>query len=137
MLVTAESLLGAESRYKMAQTRSSAQVWLLGKGADQLSGSHLPTNGDVLRLLLYFHTDQKLTLKEAASSSMSRVIELWQRARIPHHRIDSGIRILMKLHGEYEKLKKNRKRSNDRDKMNQEEFTSHLSVFLTLPQVTP
>ena len=111
----------------MAQTRSSAEVvWLLGKGTDQLSGSHLPSNGDALRLLIFLHTDQKLSLKEAASSSVSHIIEMWQKARIPNQRIDSGVRILMKLYDYYVKLKKNRKRSNEQDKKNQEEFVSHL-----------
>ena len=58
-------------------------------------------------LVMFFHTDLKLTLKEAAYNSMSHVIELWQRARIPHQRIDSGIHILIKLNDEYTKLKKN------------------------------
>ena len=91
----------------MSQRRSSAEVWMLGKRTDQLSGSHLPTNGDVLRLLMFFHAEQKLTLKEAAAKSVSPVIELWQRARIPYQRTDSGIRIVMKLYDDYTKLKKN------------------------------
>jgi len=110
----------------MAQTRNSAEVWLLGKGTDQLSRSHLPTNGDALRLLMFFHTEQKLTLKEAASRSVSRVIQLWQRARIPCQRTDSGVRILTKLYDDYAKLKKNRKRNIEQDKKNQEDFISRL-----------
>jgi len=96
----------------MAKTRGSAEVWLLGKGIDRLPGSHLPTNGDAQRLLMFFHTEHKWTSKEAASSTLSHVIQLWQRARIPPQRIDSGVRILMKLYDDYVKLKKNPKRSN-------------------------
>jgi hypothetical protein len=110
----------------MAKTRSCAEVWLIGKGIEKLSGSHLPTNGDVLRLMMFFHIDKKSPLKEAAASVISKVFEIWERARIPHQRIDSGLRILMKLFGDYEKLKKNRKRNNDRDRGNQEEFKSHI-----------
>jgi len=39
----------------MSKTRSSAEVWLMGKGTEELSGSHLPTNSDAFRLLLFFH----------------------------------------------------------------------------------
>jgi len=56
----------------MANTRSSSEAWLIGRGRDQLSGSHMPTNGDALRLMMFFHIDQKLTLKEAASICVSR-----------------------------------------------------------------
>ena len=96
----------------MAKTRSSVEVWLLGKGTDQLSGSHLPTNGDAvsLQLLMFLHNEQKLTLKEVASRSVSSVIQLWQTATIPPQRIDSGMKL-------YE-LTKNRKRSNEQDKKN-------------------
>ena len=39
----------------MSKTRSSAEVWLMGKGTEELSGSNLPTNADAFRLLLFFH----------------------------------------------------------------------------------
>jgi hypothetical protein len=68
----------------MAKTRSSAEVWLIGKGTGELSVSHLPTNGDVLRLLMFFHIEKKSPLKEAAAIVMSKVLEIWQHARIPH-----------------------------------------------------
>jgi len=71
-------------------------------------------------------TEQKLTLREAASRSVSHVMQLWQTARIPHQRIDSGVGILTKLYDDYAKLKKNRKRSNEQDKKNQEEFIGRL-----------
>ena len=112
----------------MSLTRSSAQVWLIGKGSDTLSSSHLPSNGDALRLMLFYHNDeaQKQTLNNAAYSAVSRCIEMWKRAHIPYQRIDSCVRILMKLYDEYAKLKKNRNRGNDRDKLNQEEFEGRL-----------
>src|SRR6218665_882218 len=39
----------------MSKTRISAEVWLVGKGTEELSGSHLSTNADAFRLLLFFH----------------------------------------------------------------------------------
>jgi len=36
----------------MSKTRSSAEVLLMGKGTEELSGSHLLTNADAFRLLL-------------------------------------------------------------------------------------
>ena len=61
---------------------------------------------------------------------MSKVLAIWQRARIPHQRIDSGVRILMKLSDEYAKLKRNRHRCNERDLINQEAFKERLvSLF--------
>src|SRR6218665_4182182 len=39
----------------LSKTRSSAEVWLMGKGTEELSGSNLPTNADAFRLLLFFY----------------------------------------------------------------------------------
>jgi len=39
----------------MSKTRSSAEVWLMEKGTEELSGPHLSTNADAIRLLLFFH----------------------------------------------------------------------------------
>ena len=113
----------------MAQTKSSAEVWLLGKGTDQLSGpggSHLPTNGDALRLLMFLHTEQKLTLNEAASRSVSCVIQLWQRARIPHQRIDSGVCI---LHDSMTTMRSSKR--TGREAMNRTKRTRRNSLVIT------
>ena len=114
----------------MAKTRSSVKVWLLGMGTDELSSSHLPTKGEVLQLMMKLHSGENVPLKEAAQLAMSKVLAIWQRARIPHQRIDSGVRILMKLYDEYAKLKKNRHRCNEHDLRNQEAFKERLvSLF--------
>jgi len=39
----------------MSRTRSNAEVWLMGKSTEELSGSNLPTNVDSFRLPLFFH----------------------------------------------------------------------------------
>src|SRR6218665_704998 len=39
----------------LSKTRSSAEVSLMGKGTEELSGSNLPTNADAFRLLLFFY----------------------------------------------------------------------------------
>src|SRR6218665_242128 len=61
----------------MSKTRSSAEVWLIGKGADEqlLPGSHLPTNADVLKYIMFFHGQGKSPLKEAAALVISKVSE--------------------------------------------------------------
>ncbi len=59
----------------MSKTRSSAEVWLIGKGTEELPGSHLPTNADVLQCLMFFHVQGKSPLKEAAVLAVSKVSE--------------------------------------------------------------
>ena len=57
----------------MSKIRSSAEVWLIGKGTEKLPGSHLPTNADILQCLMFFHVQGKSPLKEAAALTVSKV----------------------------------------------------------------
>jgi len=50
---------------------------------------------------MFLQTEQKLTLKEAASRYVSSIIQLLQTARFLHQSIDSGVCVLIKLHGDY------------------------------------
>ena len=59
----------------MSKTRSSAEVWLIWKGTEELPGSHLPTNADVLQCLMFFHVQGMSPLKEAAVLAISIVSE--------------------------------------------------------------
>src|SRR6218665_3288561 len=54
----------------MSKTRSSAEVWLIGKGTEEL-----PTNADVLQCLMFFHVHGKSPLKEAVALAVSKVSE--------------------------------------------------------------
>src|SRR6218665_2028441 len=45
---------------------------MIGKGMEELSGSHLPTNADVLQCLMFFHVQGTSPLKEAAALAVSK-----------------------------------------------------------------
>ena len=90
-------------------TRSSAEVWLLGKGMNKLSNARLPTCSDVLRLVQYHHHSEAQTLRKSYNIACEEVLKVWERARIPTQRIDSCVRKLTRLYEEYITLKKNRK----------------------------
>ena len=110
----------------MAVTRRNAEVWLLGKGSEELSSARLASNGDALRLLMYYHVDGRCSVKQSAYHAVEKMLEIWQRARIPCQRIDACVRVLLKLFDDYQRLKKNRTRNNNKDKENQEEFKVRL-----------
>ena len=72
----------------MESTRSSAEVSLLRMGTDELSNSHLPADGDVLKLMMKFLNDEKglrkrrlnwPCLKSWQSDSMQDYISVWTR----------------------------------------------------------
>src|SRR6218665_3697067 len=56
----------------MSKTRNSDEVWLIGKGIEELRGAHLPTNTDVLQCLMFIHVQGTSPLKEAAALAVSK-----------------------------------------------------------------
>ena len=100
----------------MTATRSSAEVWLVGKPTNVLSTARLPSQGDVLRMILYHHLEQHQEIKPSIRSTAEAVVNIWERGRIPTQRIDNVERKIRKLYDDYMSLKKNR--------------TSHLDSYI-------
>src|SRR6218665_2339621 len=93
----------------LSKTRSSAEVWLMGKGTEDLSGSHLPTNADAFRLLLFFYvhgtrhrwwtkillgmpTIGRGTGKEQAEACLSTLNDWGLQNRVRHPASNTGLR---------------------------------------------
>ena len=58
-------------------------VYLLGRYEDDIKGAKLPSNEQVLCFFLYNHNKLNLTIKESATKTVEKVIEFWDKARIP------------------------------------------------------
>src|SRR5580693_4805561 len=89
-------------------TRSCPEVWLIGKSTNHLPSSRLPSNGDVLRSLMYYHVEEHATIRSSISCAVKDILKIWMIARIPTQRIDSCVRKLNKLYDSYHVLKDNR-----------------------------
>lgn len=87
-------------------TRSSSEVWLIGKPTESLSKARLPSKGDILQRLIFHHINNKLGLKKGIRATVEDVLEIWGMAKIPTQRIDAIERKLNKLYNEYLNLKK-------------------------------
>ena len=93
----------------MAVTRSSPpHVWLLGKPEKDIMCYGLPTNGAVLGHFMFHHQEIEFTISDSANAAVDATVVIWQKARIPAQRVDSGVRKLSKLYNEYCMVKKNR-----------------------------
>jgi hypothetical protein len=117
-------------------TRSSAEVWLIGKASKQLSSSRLATNGDVLRCLLFHHLEEHLTIKDSIHHTIQELIVMWNKARIPTQRIDSGERKLQKLYDSYLLLKKNRTTDLESSRIKEQMFKDTLYELFDLATKT-
>ncbi|KAG7154773.1 hypothetical protein Hamer_G018501 [Homarus americanus] len=91
----------------MKKTRSYVDVWILGKPSSELSHQvRLPTNGNILRYVVFHHMEQNELLNRSFRLAADGVLEMWTKARIPTQSVDSVIRKIKKLHEQYVNLKK-------------------------------
>lgn len=115
-----------------AATRSSAEVWLVGKATNHFSSARLATKGDAIRCLLFYHLDEHLTVKDSIHRTVKDISIIWSKARIPTQRIDSGERQLKKLYNEYQLLKVNRTKENESCRIKEQMFKDYLMELFDL-----
>jgi len=116
----------------MATTRSSAEVWLVGKPTQTLSTARLPSRGDVLRRLLFHHIEEKQEVKKSIRATIEAVLVIWERGKIPTQRIDNAERKLKKLYDEYLLLKKHRGSKLDSCQMKEGIFHADLEELFDI-----
>lgn len=67
----------------MANTRSVSSVWLIGGLEEGFKTSKLPSRGEVLKVLFYYHVAESMGLKESLDKTVSLLLPVWQMARVP------------------------------------------------------
>ena len=80
----------------------------------QITGSKLPSNGQVLRSLFYNKREVKLETRDGARLTIEEVLLFGQKAKIPAKHLKDYISKLEKLHEEWRKMQKkiNQKRKS-------------------------
>ncbi|KAG0699285.1 hypothetical protein GWK47_025831 [Chionoecetes opilio] len=92
-------------------TRKQTEVWLLGHSVPNITGSKLPSRGDVLRLFFYAHKEEKKTVQQSAAEAAKEVLDFWTRARIPTIAETSVRRKITGLFEEWKILSKSKNNS--------------------------
>jgi len=81
-------------------TRSASSIWVVGATNETFQSSKLPSCGDVLKVLFYYHTDENISLKESIDKSVSLLLPTWEMARIPTKARNHVVEHVRKLHFE-------------------------------------
>ena len=105
-----------------SSTRSKTDIYLLGCDIENLSGSKLPSIGDVLRL--YVHKLKSARTKHDAAATVIKDVQFfWEKAGIPMRRVDHATAQLEELVHKWEGLKKNKGRRTATQVANEEALT--------------
>jgi hypothetical protein len=89
---------------------------------EELLGSKLPSNGEVMRNFLYHHRVLKKVENEAADAVIGETLEFWRRARIPTMAEKNAKRKLLALHKKWWDLQKGKKRKGRAQEAREMEF---------------
>ncbi|GBM63821.1 hypothetical protein AVEN_262707-1 [Araneus ventricosus] len=92
----------------------------------QITGSKLPSNGQVLAVLFYNIREVNLTVNESANLAIRECIIFWEEARMPTKSLRNYVRKFFKVYQVWRDLQKNAKKLQDVFKPRQQEFVSNL-----------
>jgi len=104
----------------------ASAIWLVGGTCEHFPTTKLPSRGDVLRVLFHHHNEMKMSLKDSVNKSASLLLPIWEMARIPTTGPNHVVERIHKLHGEWQGLKKNIRRSSATNLANQAKFQESL-----------
>ena len=115
------------------KTRAKTNIWLIGPVNETIEQrTKLPTLRETLSVFFYYHKDQKENLKDSARLTVTEVIEFWQRAGIPTSRSYYVEKRLLKVHNEWQTLKKAINRRTEKQVANEEDFNEKLSKIFDI-----
>ncbi|KAK9696216.1 hypothetical protein QE152_g32038 [Popillia japonica] len=92
---------------------SRKSVFFVGSMTNQITGSKLPSRGNVLSVLFYNMREVMLTLHESASLVIDESLIFWKKARIPTQDRSDCIKKCKKLYEALRNLEKHKSRKND------------------------
>ena len=102
--------------------RKKESIYLLTNYESGISGGKLPSNGQVLRFLLYNKRKVNLETEKSAELVIKQVESFWLRAQIPIRETRRSIEKLLRLYDEYVKLHKNKSRKDRSQKQKEKSF---------------
>ncbi|KAK0050925.1 Protein lin-7 C [Biomphalaria pfeifferi] len=112
------------------RTRANSQVWFVGTVNSSITQEgRLPTLRDVLSVFFYRHIEEKLTLSESADIAVMELLKIWKKSGIPTS-FDYNIKNrLLKVHKEWQMLKKSKNRRSETQLENEKNFCDQLDLL--------
>lgn len=126
-VVTAKYIYKIVVRMSLAyELRDQTKIYLIGNDANQIIGSKLPSNMQVLKVLFYNLRKVKLNVRESCSLLIKETIVFWEKARIPTRDFPRCVDKLEKMYNEWRNLQKHATRKNENQINKEKQFTDQL-----------
>lgn len=101
-------------------------IYLLGHYSNEITGSKLPSNKQVSRVLFFNLRQVKLNLRESARLSIRETLVFWEKARVPTKKEQHGVEKLEALYEEWSSLQKHANRRSEIQEQKVADFVERL-----------
>lgn len=108
------------------------KIYLVYHYTNEITGSKLPSNIQVLRTLFFNLRIVKLNVRDSAKLVIKEVLIFWEKARIPTKTDKICINKVEMLYNEWRELQKHAGRTTASHKIKEQQFTSNLHIFIYL-----
>lgn len=106
--------------------RESKYIFLIGHSSNQIVGSKLPSNKQVLSVLFFNMREVNLNLHQSATLVIQEAIIFWRKARIPTKTEQKCVTKLEELYQEWRNLQKSEYRKSATQMEKNTQFVSKL-----------
>jgi len=107
-------------------------IFLIGDVKHQITGSKLPSNGQVLAVLFYNIREVNLSVNESANLTIRECIIYWEKARIPTKSLPNCVKKLVTLYQVWRDLQKNANKTQDVFEQRRQEFVTNLDKLFDI-----
>lgn len=114
-----------------SKLRSKSEFYLIGYEEPTILGAKLPTARQVLKTF-FFHQTNGCAKKESAKMVAQEVSTFWEKVQIKTKDTHHCVEKVLKLHQEWNELKKNLKRSSKTEQKKREKFTEKLDILFDI-----
>lgn len=111
---------------------SNKKIFLVGDIKHQITGSKLPSNGQVLAVLFYNIRKVNLSVNERANLTIRECIIYWEKARIPTKSLPNCIKKLVALFQDWRKLQKDANKTQDVFEQRRQEFVTNIKKLFDI-----
>lgn len=106
---------------------SKKEIFLVGDVKHQITGSKLPSNGQVLAVLFYNIRKVNLSVNESANLTIRECIIYWEKARIPTKSLPNCVKKLVALYQVWRNLQKDANKTQDVFEQRRQEFVTNIN----------
>lgn len=112
--------------------RSNANHYLIGFEETEILGAKLPILRRALKVFLFFHQTEHLSIRESAKTVIKQVKEIWIKARIKTREDKHCIEKIEEHFKEWQRIKKSKGRTSQRQKGIENEFVRQLDMLFDI-----